>query len=1652
MSADALPAAEAQGAADRQGGLHSLVEVAAAANPTAVALVDGEEEISYQELDRRSAALAAHLRQRGVGVESLVGVCMQRGTDLVVALLGILRAGAAYVPLDPEYPRDRIDFIVDDSALGIVVTDVTSAALVDGADTLLLAELAGVASDQPAERVTTHPGQLAYLIYTSGSTGRPKAVAITHGNATAMLAWAARWWDEEDLSGVLASTSVCFDLSVYEIFLPLAYGGTVILAPDALALPELPARERVRLVNTVPSAMNQLVRGGLLPETVRTVNLAGEPLTRRLADQVYTLSHVQRLWNLYGPSEDTTYSTFALVARAGDTEPSIGRPIDGTDSWVLDEELQPVDDGEVGELYLSGAGVARGYLRRPGLTADRFLPDPFSGESGARMYRTGDLVRRHRGELMFLGRSDHQVKVRGHRIELGEVDAVLVRHPAVAAAVTVSDLDAADEARLVSYLVPAGEESPGVAAGVDVADLRLWLGERLPTYAVPAVLMTLPALPRTPNGKVDRAALPAPQLERDQSGARYVPPVTALEQELAQIWMDLLGVDQVGLVDRFDDLGGHSLLALRMLGRIEAQLSTSVPLAGFLATPTLGALADLVESHRGSLTGTPLRRGVGTSPGPLSPVQEDFWFSEQFVTASSMYTVPLRFRVRGRIDADRLAEALSGVVGRHEALRTAYTETAGQVVATVIEPYPVDVSVVDLRQLSAPARDGAAQRSRAEAACAHIDVSTGRLLRAVLIQQSDDEAELVLTAHHIGFDGYSTGVLTTELGRHLSGHAATIEPPMIQGRDYAAWRSGAAPAQRQDSTDFWREELDGADLLLELPADAPRPAVLSFRGCRVTRPLDAELLDDARQLGRRNGASLFATLLAGLDVLVHQLTGRTDFVIGAQTADRMASELRDHIGLCINTLPVRARCDGDPTFGELLVRTRDTVYAALAHQEMSYVDIIRALNVPRSLQHTNLVQVMIAVQNYAVPPVVTPDLTLEHLPELDNGTSKVDLTLFVEFTAEGPVLAAEWSADLFTAGTIGSWLDHYVAILSDALSRPGRSIAELGMTSAVRRLRSASLGGVATWEDTAPLHVLLARTAAEHPDQIAVTDGTEQLTYSELLAAAHRLAHRLRGLGVGPESLVGICVDRHPRMVVGLLAILAAGGAYLPLDPDFPADRIDFMLRDSGAVLLLSESHLLAGLPEHRPEVVLLDADGCAGQPDTAPDVQVTPDQLAYVLYTSGSTGRPKGVEITHASMVNFLLAMQRSPGLDSDDRVAALTTLSFDIAGLELWLPLLVGARIVVMDRQTASDGALLARQLEVHEVSVLQATPMTWRLLLAAGWAGRSTLRAWCGGEALPADLAEELGKRVAELWNLYGPTEATIWTSIQRVDGAPGRGAVPIGRPIPNTSAWLLDGRLRPVPWGANGELCLGGAGVARGYRHRPGLTADRFVPDPFGPPGSRLYRTGDRARFHDDGTLEFLGRDDDQIKLRGFRIELGEVESVLRSLPGVAAAASAVWGADATDQRLVAYVVPADQATVDPNQLRTAAQRFLPDHMLPSQIELLDALPLTANRKLDRLALPEPDRGVGAIGTLPRDPFEEIVAEVWCEVLGVEQVTVDADFFALGGHSLLATRVVSRLGQRFELPVAVRLVFEAPTVEGQARRIEADLMASLGEGDA
>lgn len=1500
------------------------------------------------------------------------------------------------------------------------------------------------------------PDNVAYVIYTSGSTGRPKGVVISHRNAVALFRWAADVYDADELSGVLASTSVCFDLSVFEIFLPLAMGGTVVLSENALALPEVASRHPVRLVNTVPSAMSQLVRQGRLPPSVRTVNLAGEPLKRSLADQVYA-SGATRLWDLYGPSEDTTYSTGGIVPAGSDAEPTIGRPIQGTEAWLLDDQLRPVPEPGIGELYLTGEGVTRGYLGRPGLTADRYLPDPFSGRLGSRMYRTGDLARRTpSGELQFLGRVDHQVKIRGYRIELGEVEAVLSRHPSVGAAVVVPHVRTEGDTALVAYVEPVSQQRPRPTA------LREWLSDTLPAYMVPSTIIVLEALPLTPNGKIDRAALPSPETDRSQLDVAYTAPRSERETELASLWSDLLEIDRVGADDDFLMLGGHSLTAARMLARVEQRWGVPIGLDAFFQRPTVAGLSAALDDARGdgSRALPALRPGTGALRGPLTAMQEDSWFTEHLVPGTPMYNVPLRFRISGVIDVGRLEDALGHIVERHEALRTAIVEHEGEPMAEVAAPYGVTVAVEDLRQSDPAGREDECRRMRLEEAARPIDSSTGRLVRASWVALDERSSELLVTVHHAGFDGWSTALLVSELAAELSGRPPAVAP-RVQPRDHLAWRSQVLDGgPRDELMGYWRSHLDGADLVLGLPTDHARPAGLSFSGARLSRPLDADLISALEELGRAEGSSLFVTVLCGLAVLIGRLTGRDDLVLGTQAADRARPEVEGSIGAYINTLPVRLDVGGDPTFRQLLARTRRVALGALAHQDLSYIEMIRGLRTGRSLEHAALVQVILAVQNYAIPRAELPDLRIDYLEEVDNGTSKVDLTVFLEFTRDGPSLSVEYSTDLFEATTIGRWLDLLEGILRVAVADADLPVSALSEPA-------SEAARVASWNDTArpfspaALHELVRDVALAHPDRVAATaPGGASLTYGQLLDDAHRLAHRLREMGVCPEVVVGICVERTPDMLSALLGILSAGGAYLPLDPEFPPDRLEYMMRDARAAVLVTRHDLRDRIANHGATVLCLDCEDLSDRSGAPPDVAVDPECLAYLLYTSGSTGRPKGVEISHRSMVNFLESMRATPGLAADDVIAGLTTLSFDIAGLELWLPLLVGARVVVVPHDIASDGAALARLLDEEGVSVLQATPITWRLLLAASWQGRPDLRAWCGGEALTTDLADALRPRVAELWNLYGPTEATIWSTLAPVSGDEGRAVVPIGRPIANTSVWVVDEQLRPVPIGVAGELCIGGAGVARGYRDRPGLTADRFPPDPFGPAGARLYRTGDQARFLADGSLEFLGRNDSQVKVRGFRIELGEIEATLGRLPGVRACAATVWGATAEEQRIVAYVVPDNGSAPPANgagptaaDLREAARSLLPAHMVPGQIELLDALPLTANRKVDRRALPEPSRpDTGVVRRLPSDPFEEIVAEVWSEVLDIEDIGVDENFFELGGHSLLATRVVSRLGQRFEVPLAVRLVFEAPTVGGLARLVETAVLSDLDRTEA
>ncbi|MFF2348533.1 amino acid adenylation domain-containing protein [Kitasatospora sp. NPDC058115] len=1631
--------------------LAALVSAQVRRTPDATAVIDGTRRLTYRELDAAADAMAGRLAAAGVRAETLVGVCLPRTADLVVSLLAVLRAGGAYVPLDPAYPRDRLELVVGDAQAPVVVTDRAHEHLLNGAGATLLyvdGESPSAPLDPAAERPTTGDATtdaLAYVLYTSGSTGRPKGVSVTQRGVNAMLRWAAGTYTAADLAGVLFGTSVCFDISVYELFLPLSVGGTIIVAENVLALPELPARDEVTLVNTVPSAMAALLRGdglpggGGLPGTVRVVNLAGEALPRHLADKVYAQPRVERLYNLYGPTEDTVYSTWSLVTRDGTGEPVIGRPLDGTLGHVLDEQRIPVPDGGIGELYLSGEGLARGYHGRPDLTEERFVH-----VDGLRCYRTGDLVRRlPDGDLEYHGRVDHQVKVRGFRVELGEIEAVLATHPAVESAAAVVQRDEAGD-YLAAFVQPAAG-----AAEPTPAELRAHCAAALPGYMVPLAVAVLETMPLTPNGKTDRKALPP--VARSRAGHElFVAPRTPVETRIAELWQGLLGVPEVGVHDVFLDLGGHSLLAAGLLARVEREFGTRVPLAEFFAAPTVASLAVRVANGGGGRASVEPPRRRADLPARATDFQHELWLHESMQPHTPLYNVPLRIRAEGALDREALGRALTEVVRRHEALRTALNGAAiptehDPVVADVRPPYTVEVPLLDLTgpHGAAPDEETIDDALRAEAA-RPLDLPGGRLLRALALRTGEDRHELLFTVHHAAMDGWAAGLFLAEVARaHQDGE---LPEPALQLSDVARWEELNVAAGRE-AAERWGRRLRGIEGDQHLPGDRPHPNPQDIAGRRIARRLDAGLVGGVEKWAAQEGASLYMAVLAALGGVLHRYTGRTDVAVLSPFAVRPVPELETVLGSLINTVALRFDVAGTDTFRELLARVRPTVLEAAEHSGHPFVDHARRSGGSAGLTASPISQVLLAVQNHPVPGVRLPGLDLTFVAEVCNSTAKTDLSLFLEFPADGPLLSAEFRTSRYEERSVRAALDHLVALLAAAVAEPDRPLGELAMLSAAELAAEEPVNRTEAPVPDARLHELVAASAARTPDAPAVAAADGTLSYAELDAAANRLAHLLAARGAGPGSLVAVAVRRGRLLPAALLGVLRSGAAYLPLDVDQPLARNRGVLDDAGVTLLVAETATAGDELLHGRASVLVDGPEHAAAPAVAPAVTVGPEDPAYLLYTSGSTGRPKGVAVPHRAIVNFLTSMGREPGLTEQDVMAAVTTVTFDIAGLELWLPLVTGARVEIADRATATDGAALGAWIEKQGVTHVQATPATWRMLLEAGWDGHPGLTALCGGEALTADLALALLGRVRALWNLYGPTETTVWSTAQQVtpELAAHGGVVALGAPIANTRLHLLGPSGQPVPVNGIGELCIAGTGVALGYHGRPDLTAERFTPEPGRTDGALMYRTGDLACRRADGRLEYHGRADAQVKLRGFRIELGEIEAALTAVPGVTAGAARLVETPA-GPALAGYAV-APGLTED--ALRTALIERLPDYMVPAGLVLLDALPLTPAGKVDRAALPVPQ--LGGAGAPPEGDCEELLADLWIEVLKVERVSRHDDFFALGGHSLLATRLLARIRDTFETELPLRVVFEDRTLAALARRVEERLLEEIDDLD-
>ncbi len=1672
--------------------VHELIEAQVSQTPAATALIDGEERVTYRELNERANRLARHLRALGVGPETVVGILLERKAAMVTALLGVLKAGGAYLPLDPEYPHERLRMMFADARPLVLLTQEKwrrlSAEL--GANVVCLDSQRG--DFEPGAADNLEPGakaaNLAYILYTSGSTGRPKGVAVEHRNAAAFIQWARHRFSAEQLAGVLASTSICFDLSIFEIFVPLSSGGRVILAENALELATLSAAAEVTLINTVPSALHELIRLKAIGERVCAINLAGEPLQNALAQRAYEHTGVRQVMNLYGPSEDTTYSTCAVVQKGSTRPPTIGRPIANTQAYILDSALQPVPPGVTGELYLGGAGLARGYLSRPALTAARFLPDALSGRSGARLYRTGDVARFcENGEIEFLGRADRQIKLRGFRIELDEIETALAGHPAVQDAAVIARQDRAGELTVVSYFVPRHGQT------VTSAELRAHLKQRLPHYMVPAAVVALDSMPLSPNGKVDRQALPAPAWSRAEDEAGVVGPRNHIEEIVAGIWTQVLGVERVGLHDDFFELGGHSLIATRVAARINETFHIELPLRNVFEAPTVAALAGRIGhliGAGGERRTRPIERLPRDVPLPLSFAQQRLWFLAQFEGASQAYHITGGVKLTGVLDRQALRRALNEIVARHETLRTTFSQTKGGPIQVIGPPeIGFQLEEPDLRRAAVPTDE--LRRLAEREASAPFDLERGPLIRGRLAQLTEDDHALLVTMHHIVSDGWSIGIIINELSAlyqaSREGKAAELPALPIQYADYAAWQRLWFSGEILQQAAYWKNALTGAPALLELPTDRVRRTEQDYAGEAIRVDLDEQLAGALRALSRRHGATLYVTLLAGWAALLARLSGQDEVVIGSPVANRTRTQIEPLIGFFANTLALRIDLSGAPTVGALLERIKTLTVEAQQHQEIPFEQVVEITQPARSLSHAPIFQVMFAWQNAPEGRIDLPELTISAL-QMPRVTAIFDLTLSLREAGQGITGALEYATALFDRPTLDRYLGYWRRLLEAMVAEEAAVVDRLPLLTEAERGQLLEQWGTARSAASERgekfVHELFEEQAQRCPQAVALTYEDEHVSYAQLNVRANRLAHHLRGLSVGPDVSVAICLERGIEMVVALLAVLKAGGAYVPLDPSYPPERLAYMLEDSSPAVILTGAHTppeVCSILDRSIEsatVIDLATDHArwAGKLDTNPDrtsIGLTPEHLAYVIYTSGSTGRPKGVAMSHRPLANLIGWQTAGATAAAPRRCLQFAALGFDVAFQEIFSTLSTGAELELIDNGLRLDFPRLLGHLAERSIERLF---LPYSALQALAEAACNTEDVTSGQLDLKLEEIITAGEQLRitpqiaafctrlkhpRLYNHYGPTETHVVTTFELPGEVAGWPSLPpIGRPVSNSRIYLLDRQGQPVPVGSTGEIYLAGVQMARSYLQNPAQTAERFLPDPFSAqPGARFYRTGDLGRWRPDGNIEFLGRADRQVKLRGFRVELEEIESALLAHPDVADAAIVVAESaqmsSAEDagfgRRLVAFAVPRHSAHgLHQDALRSFLRERLPDYMLPAVIAPLPALPLTPSGKIDRVQL---TRWAADTAPMPASAtasgmtaMEELVAAAWEEVLGLSGVGPGDDFFELGGHSLIASRMISRLREVLRVELPVKRIFQFPTVAELAAWLTSEQLAA------
>ncbi|BAZ31917.1 amino acid adenylation domain-containing protein [Cylindrospermum sp. NIES-4074] len=1635
--------------------IHQLFAQQVEMMPDAIALVLAGQKLTYRQLDQSANQLAHHLQKLGVSPDTLVGLCLERSLELIIALLGILKAGGAYLPLDPAYPPQRLATILDDAQCPVLLTQqkwlshlpnsVKSHSQVICLDTDW--EMIQSASTEPPHSNVT-ADNLAYVMYTSGSTGKPKGVCVPHRGVVRLVKGAdyAQFGPEQVF---LHLAAIAFDASTLEVWGPLLNGGRLVLMPGTNpSLEALGQAIREHQVTTI------WLTAGLFHLMVDERLQELQPLTQILAGgDVLSVPHVQKvlqelpgcqLINGYGPTENTTFTCCYPIPRDIPITESIpiGRPIANTQVYILNQYLQPVPIGVPGELYIGGDGLARGYLHQPELTAERFIPNPFSSELGSRLYKTGDRVRwLLDGTIEFLGRIDFQVKIRGFRIEPGEIEAVLLQHPAVRSAVVMAREDRPGDKRLVAY----------VTTNLTPIELRRFLQQQLPSYMVPSAFLVLEQLPLNANGKVDRQALPAPDHIRLGVDRDFMPPRTPIEENLAKIWTDVLGME-VGIYDSFSELGGHSLHSTQIVSRVRDSFGVDLPVYAVLQASTIAEMSLRIASA--SQQQEPNKNVLSLQPVthsnelPLSLYQERMWLLDQRSGLSPIYNLPLAFRLQGTLQILALEQAINNIIQRHSSLRTTFPIVQGFPVQRIAPELYISIPIQQVQSVTEN------QRLVDEEASRPFDLTQDPPIRVKLLQLSTNDHVLLITIHHIVADGWSLGIFTQELSvlykAYTQGYPSPFTPLLIEYSDFSLchrqWLQ--QPQVYHPLVAYWSRQLADAPPLLELPSVSearrrhrPRTKLQSFSGRTQSWQIDSDLTQQLKSLSRKSGSTLFMTLLTAFVILLYRYSRQEDIVIGSPLANRNRTELEAIIGCFSNIVPIRTNLAGNPPFLELLKQVQQTTLEAYTYQEFPVEQLLPTLQSARDLSYSPWFQVVFNLLNVPMSNLEMAGLNVQQLA-MQKGAAIFDLMLLMWETDAGLSGTVEYNTELFDESTIKQFIQHFQTLLQGIVANSNQQILTLPLLTEVEK-NWLLLQGANTQTDypqTACIHQLFEQQVKRTPAAIAVVFEHQQLTYQELNIRANQLAHHLQKLGVGTETFVGICLERSLDLLIGLLGILKAGAAYVPLDPAYPQQRLEFMLCDAAVPFLLTQTKLVEKLPKHKAHLVCLDTDWQIINRENPenPTINLKSTNLAYILYTSGSTGQPKGVAIEHTSTVNFINWALKTFNSQQLAGVLAATSICFDLSVFELFATLSCGGKVIL-----AENILHLPTLKAAKDVTLINTVPSAIAELLKANALPPGVHTVNLAGEALSNQLVQQLYQQstIKQVFNLYGPSEATTYSTFtlclhnssnhEKISAS-----ASIGRPIDNTQIYILDSQLQPVPVGVPGELHIGGCGLAQGYLNRPDLTTEKFISNPFiNSKSARLYKTGDLARYLPDGNIEYLGRMDNQVKIRGLRIELLEIEAVLAKHPSVQQTAVTISKDELGNKRLIAYTVLQPKQTLSTDELRCFLKQKLPDYMIPNSFAFLDTLPLNPNGKLDRRALSAIDFTREVTKTTPLTSLNELelqLIQIWEQVLGVTPIDVHDNFFDLGGHSLLALRLFVEIENNLGKNLPLATMFQVSTI--------------------